>query len=259
MYFAFIDESESPKDSQQPQRFGFDTFFVGCLLANSAQAAEIDCGFADILTSAHTRHGVPRDAEFHGHCMFQYTEDWECLKGKHGVAIGIYKAIMKVIVDSGARLFIRGIQEEQLKRRYGIWAHDPHQLALQYCLERVNYYAESNDIDKFKVMADRVSDPAAQEGVMKRYQLLGATEGYVSSDLARIRFPFMWEDSKSLSGLQAIDTALFITARAARIDKNKPLSKSDKAVMKVFQVLKPCLHPSSGISYLEDRKSYSLF
>ena len=107
---------------------------------------------------------------------------------------------MKVISDSGATIIIRGVQEEQLKLRYGKWAHDPHRLALQYCLERANFFAEANNIDELQIMADRVSDPDAQEGVMQRYKLLGFTEGYVSSDLARIRFPFRWEDSKGLYG-----------------------------------------------------------
>lgn len=258
MHYAFIDESESPKDSQRPQRFGYGTFFVGCLIADMSQAAEIDCGFADILESVHDRYNVPVDAEFHGHCMFQYKDDWECLKGKHGVAMGIYKSLMGVIKDSGAKIIIRGIQEEQLKMRYGKWAHDPHQLALQYCLERANFYAEASGIDEIQVMADRVSDPAAQEGIMQKYKLLGATEGYVSSDLARIRFPFIWEDSKGLTGLQAIDTALFIITRASRIDRRNALSKGDKAVKKIANILDPCLHPSSGISYLYDRKSYYL-
>lgn len=54
------------------------------------------------------------------------------------------------------------------------------------------------------VMADKVADQAAQAGRIARYQLIGNTEGYFPSDLARITMPFQWEDSRTLYGLQMI-------------------------------------------------------
>lgn len=55
------------------------------------------------------------------------------------------------------------------------------------------------------VMADKVADQAAQASRIARYQLIGNTEGYFPSDLARITMPFQWEDSRTLYGLQVID------------------------------------------------------
>lgn len=54
------------------------------------------------------------------------------------------------------------------------------------------------------VMADKVADQAAQASRIARYQLIGNTEGYFPSDLARITMPFQWEDSRTLYGLQMI-------------------------------------------------------
>lgn len=55
------------------------------------------------------------------------------------------------------------------------------------------------------VMADKVADQAAQASRIAHYQLIGNTEGYFPSDLARITMPFQWEDSRTLYGLQVID------------------------------------------------------
>ena len=55
------------------------------------------------------------------------------------------------------------------------------------------------------VMADKVADQAAQASRIARYQLIGNTEGYFPSDLARITMFFQREDSRTLYGLQVID------------------------------------------------------
>ena len=80
----------------------------------------------------------------------------------------------------------------------------------------------------------------------------------VGSDLAHIDFPFRWEDSRKYFGLQAIDTALFILNRAVRLNRDDMSSKGDREVLKTAQILLPHLHRSSGISYLQNRKSYYL-
>lgn len=84
-----------------------------------------------------------------------------------------------------------------------VHAHSSHQVSLQHCLERVNVIAEQ-ECDDVSVMADKVADQAAQAGRIARYQLIGNTEGYFPSDLARITMPFQWEDSRTLYGLQMI-------------------------------------------------------
>lgn len=122
----------------------------------------------------------------------------------------------------------------------------------------VNFYAESEGIQNIQIVADKVSDPAAHEGMLERYKLLGATEGYMNSDFAHIDFPFRWEDSRQHFGLQAIDTALFILNRAARLNRNDVSSKGDREVLKTAQILLPNLHRSSRISYLQNRESYYL-
>jgi hypothetical protein len=62
-------------------------------------------------------------------------------------------------------------------------------------------------------------------------------QGYFPSDLARIKMPFQWEDSRVLYGLQMIDMALFMCGCASGIDSAKKLN--DKAVLKIVDVIRP--------------------
>ncbi|WEV69138.1 DUF3800 domain-containing protein [Bifidobacterium sp. ESL0775] len=254
MYYAFIDESESPHGVGNPEPSGYGIYYIGCLLVDEAQLSYINNAFVSILQRVNQQFGIALDAEFHGQCMFQYKEDWKPLKGKHRASVAIYKALMRAIAGSGAKLFVRGIHKRQLVLRYGMRSYNPHAFALQFCLERVNYYAETENIKQIEVVADKVGDPAAQEGRLLQYKTMSMAEGYISSPLDKINFPFHWEDSKAHFGLQAIDTALFILNRAARLNRENMVSKGDREVLKIAQILIPVLHRTSGISYLSEGK-----
>lgn len=107
--------------------------------------------------------------------------------------------------------------------------------------------------DDVSVIADKVADRTAQEGQIARYQLIGNTEGYFSSDLARIVLPFQWEDSRTRYGLQMIDMALFICGRAGGIGEAATLTAGDKAVLKIVDVIRPAITPQSAVWYPMER------
>jgi hypothetical protein len=180
--------------------------------------------------------------------MFQYKDDWKCMKGLHRQSSGIYRAALRILADSGAKLIIRGVHVGQLLDRYGAHAHSPHQVALQHCLERINMIAEQEH-DDVSIMADKVADQQAQEGQIARYQLQGNTEGWFPSDLARITMPFLWEDSRMMFGLQMIDIALFMCGRAGSITRRGDLTAGDKAVLKVIDIIHPIIAPQSAVWY----------
>lgn len=82
-------------------------------------------------------------------------------------------------------------------------------------------------------------------------------QGYFPSDLARIKMPFQWEDSRVLYGLQMIDMALFMCGCASGIDNAKKLNDGDKAVLKIVDVIRPAIMPQSAVWYpLEKRTDY---
>lgn len=94
----------------------------------------------------------------------------------------------------------------------------------------------------------------AQEGRITRYQLLGNTEGWFPSDLARITMPFCWEDSRTLYGLQMIDMALFMCGRAGTIGGDGTTSNAgDRAVLRTVDLILPALTPSSAVWYPMER------
>ncbi|BDR54361.1 hypothetical protein KIMH_04720 [Bombiscardovia apis] len=161
---------------------------------------------------------------------------------------------MKIVAASGAQLIVYGVHKQELHRAFGVHAHSPHTLALQYCLERVNYYAETQNILDVHVITDKVDDPNAHEAMMHQYKLSGATQGYFQSDFAHIVFPFKWEDSRHSFGLQAVDMALYMLNRAARINRDD-MSTGDKQVMKIVRTLSPNIQRSSKVAYLQERKS----
>ena len=92
-----------------------------------------------------------------------------------------------------------------------------------------------------------MADQAAQAGRIARYQLIGNTEGYFPSDLARITMPFQWEDSRTLYGLQVIYMALFMCGRAGSIDGSKKLNDGDKAVLRIVDIIHPAITPQSAV------------
>ena len=82
-------------------------------------------------------------------------------------------------------------------------------------------------------------------------------QGYFPSDLARIKMPFQWEDSRMLYGLQMIDMALFMCGRASGIDSAKKLNDGDKAMLKIVDVIRPAIMPQSAVWYpMEKRTDY---
>lgn len=64
---------------------------------------------------------------------------------------------------------------------------------------------------------------------------------------------------RHFAGLQAIDTALYMINRAARIDRSHLENRGDREVLKTVQIILPSMTATSGISHLMERKSYYLF
>lgn len=235
MLTAYIDESHSPVD----RKIGGDIYYIGALIVDEQQKKFIEQELAKLKESVIKKFNVPKNVEFHGHCMFQFKGDWECMNGLYTQSTGIYRSAMRILAKSCAKVIIRGVAATELKQRYKERAHTPHDVALQYCLERVNFIAELYKTD-ITIVADKVADPEAHEGRIKQYQKNGNTEGFYDSNLSHIVMPFHWEDSRQYFGLQMIDMALFIASRAAMIDKSlesSQLSRGDKAVLKTAHII----------------------
>lgn len=249
MLKAYIDESYTPPATEGTGGI----YYVGCLLVNEQQDEYIRQGLQALRESVSGRFGVPQNAEFHGYCMFQYKDDWKCMKGLHAQAHGIYKAAMRILAESHAILIIRGIDVTQGEQVYGWSIRDVYSLALHQCLARVNFIGELEN-EEIVVVADKVEDAAAQEGRIRLIQENTRSEVYGRRALANIDFPFHWEDSREFLGLQMVDMALFMSARAASVKVvDNSLSKSTKAVLATANLIKENIR-HSGVLFSHEQK-----
>ncbi|OTA26991.1 hypothetical protein B9G54_02890 [Alloscardovia macacae] len=249
MLKAYIDESYTLPSVRGARGI----YYVGSLLVDEQQDEYINRELSALRENVHRKFGIPQDAEFHGHCMFHYKDDWECMYGLHKQTHGIYKAAMRILADSGGILTFRGIRIEQGNEEYQWKVREAHGLALQHCLDRINFIGESLQED-ILIIADKVEDAAAQEGRIRYIQENASHEEYEKRALANILFPFHWEDSREFVGLQMVDMALFISARAASAEaKGNDKSQGDKAVLATANIIKSNIR-NSGVVFAEKQK-----
>lgn len=223
---AYIDESYVANGN----------YYVGVLLVDPNASSHIRNGLDSLAKFAAARHGIPDTCEFHGHSLFQMQDDWSALRNKPNTAASLYNAALKVIASSNGLLFFHGVDTAKLRLAYQK-PHDPHIIALQYVLERVQEYAVKHDV-RINVIADQVHDQYHHEQRIKLFQQVG-TMGYKRSKLERINLPFDWSDSRSHRNLQAIDLAVFIHRRKfAHVETNQ---LSAQAVAKLNSTIDPII------------------
>jgi hypothetical protein len=212
MLHAYIDESYSES--------GF--YYVGVLVVDPQAGSLIRTAFDGIARRVAKDHGVPDDAELHGHALFHGRDDWTALKGKPKVAIGVYRAALRAIHESGGHLFFHGLDTVRQRAKY-INPYPPHVVALQFALEEVHTFAAKQG-RRVRVFADQVPDQEHHEARISGYQKVGSI-GYKKSFLESIDFPFEWCDSRQHRNLQAVDMATFICRRSSTHEETSALGK----------------------------------
>lgn len=214
MLFAFIDESYTD-----------ERYYIGALLVSVDDIGEL----AQALHAASdyaAGFGVPIETEFHGHRIMTGRDGWEAVRGKARAAGMIYRRALQQIAQLRARLYIEGVDIARLNARYR-YPDPPHLVALRHVLEDVNSAATMLG-EEVIVICDNVTDSDAHQRRFGQYQKAG-TPGFRSSKLGRIE-QFMFADSASSPGLQAIDLAIYlhrrIDAHATGSDKARALALS---------------------------------
>lgn len=114
MLTAYIDESHSPVD----RKIGGDIYYIGALIVDDQQKEFIEQELAKLKENVIQKFNVPSNVEFHGHCMFHFKDDWECMNGLYAQSTGIYKSAMRILAESCAKVIIRGVAATELKQRY---------------------------------------------------------------------------------------------------------------------------------------------
>ncbi|WP_230670834.1 DUF3800 domain-containing protein [Rathayibacter sp. Leaf248] len=231
---AFLDESY----------FKNDVHIVGALVLTSDQIHVVDTALNDIIWETSRVHPqVPLDIEFHGQNLFQRHQDWTCLRNpvdQPKLAFAIYRRALSRIVQAGGIWIIGGIQQiDRLARRGYPEPWPPHQIALQFTLERVHDYAASVG-EQVRIVCDEVPDQAHHEQRMQQFRLAGRTPGWEPRTLSTIEPDWTWTDSRHHRSLQAIDMLTYVYLRKRFVPGGDERVKAE--VVKMRDIIHPHLH-----------------
>jgi hypothetical protein len=219
---AFIDESYEVGG----------VYYQGALVVTVDQALAIRREL-DTIASELLEFGLAPDLEFHGAEIFQATSEWRKLREKPDHRVFVYRQVLRALEMIGGTYLFQGIDTQLHRAQYGERAHHPHQLSLQYLLERVNRIGlDSNRV--ITLIADKVPDQASHEAQMRRFQVEG-TPGWNRSQYSRIGFPIVWRDSKEMRSLQAIDMATYMVRRHREHEEKH--AKRAREVMNLYTLI----------------------
>lgn len=228
--YAYVDESYIEGD----------VYLIGVLVLTAHQNRMLGLALDKIVFETNKRHShVPMGIEFHGQQLFQRSREWACLRQTPQVAFSIYRAAVGKICASGGVWIVGGVRRiDRLAQRYTN-PTPPHEIALQYALERVHDYASSQD-EKVVITADQVPDAAHHQARINQFQARGRTPGYNPRDLSTILPDFRWEDSRAHRALQAVDMLTYVYLRKRFVQNAHP--RPTREVAKLSDLARPFLH-----------------
>lgn len=228
MLVAFIDESYPDLK---------DKYFVSAVVVDMVALFDLNRGFRDVVSYASNAFGVDPAAELHGHEIMQQRKHWRPMAGKIRGAVKVYKKGLTAIADSGAKVFLEGVDVTRLHQRYSR-PDDPHEIALRHVLERVDDYAKARD-RKVLVVADVVPGQANHAAIIELFSKVG-TPGYRSSMLEQVIHPVRFDDSSLHYGLQAADLTVYLYRRMKCVQETS--AAAEKSVGEMWSTLLPSLY-----------------
>lgn len=199
MHYLFVDES-----------YEKDCYYMGGVLVNQRQLQALQNRLDQLATSIQQRNQWPTSPEFHGHALMNGLEDWQSLSGKYGACISIYQKVLHAIQNSGAHVFIEGVDVNRLNARYK-YPESPHELTLRHLLERVNEECALRG-EKFHVIADTVPREEDFKRSIQQFTT-SKTPGFRSQQLHCIEGDIVFKDSREHRGIQATDMCTYIIRR----------------------------------------------
>ena len=143
MYQLFVDES-----------YQKGHYYVAGVLVDEKQCETLVTRLDELADGLRERNGWLVSPEFHGHALMNGLDDWKSLNGNFGACVSIYQKVLHAIQNSGARVYLEGVDVNRLNARYK-YPDSPHEVALRHTLERVNEYCARNG-EMCKVIADMV-------------------------------------------------------------------------------------------------------
>lgn len=227
--FAYLDESATPKKRE---------YMFGVLLVDEHQLNSIE---TDMDQQGRLVHEwcdeIPRDAEFHGYDLFHREGPWSQLTV--GQSIKLCTNIAKIVGQSGARYFVRGVDTTRLTARYGVNAYPPHEVAMANALEEIEKQMRENFNDE-RVLVFADEHHTAPEGRTNlRLARDRRVKGKINVTLDHVADTIYFGPSHHSRLLQAVDMATFLYQRNRFHSESHPDAR--KAMERITRALAPAL------------------
>lgn len=213
-----------------------DYFYTAGVLVDEYQEARLIERLDYLAESLQHRYQWPESPEFHGHSLMNGLDDWEDFRGRYGSCISTYQKVMHAIQNSGARVYLEGVDVKRLHARYR-YPDSPYEITLRHLLERINDYC-SVKASTFKVIADNVPRQEIYNSAIQRYTILD-TPGYRHQKLTCLDGDIEFIDSRDSRGIQAADMTVYMLQRFLENDSASPESK--RAIRRLKRALGPAL------------------
>lgn len=227
---AYIDESERDEDF----------YFLGAIIVTPQQSEALVTGFGALLQKFNPTFAelVP-DIELHGSAIMRGAEaPWRDLPFRLRQAV--FRDALQVIVRSGARCYIEGIDRKKHQAKGYATTLDSRELAFGYLLERVNEVCLRLE-KSAQLVADNHHTAAQSHTQFAKYQVSG-TIGYRSSNLAKLVGPIRFADSRQEACLQAADLITYLFNRCQTVTEQH--AKTAAAKHELWRIIEPaCVWP----------------
>ncbi len=225
MLKLFIDES-----------YQRDHYYVAGVLVNEKQESILIERLDSLADHAQARNHWEHSPEFHGHALMNGLDDWTDLREHFGACITIYQSVMHAIQNSGAKVFLEGVDVRRLNARYR-YPQSPHEVTLRHLLERVNEYCASSG-NRCQVIADTVPGQDEFNESIQWFTEI-ETPGFRSQRLLCVEGNIHFVDSRTSRGIQAADMAVYILRRHR--EENHGSKSAARATRRLMKALGPAL------------------
>jgi len=182
--------------------------------------------------------GISPGIEYHGHSIMSAAKGWEALAGNYGAKIAIYKDVLRRISRTRGTLIIQGVDIKLLKNRYS-HPQPPHEITHKNLMDAIDRCAESMR-DSVIIYSDQIETEERLNNLFTLYQLR-STGGPFPRLLTNI-ISVEYVESHQHSGIQIADLCVFLYRRMNDHQESNP--KTAKEVQKMWQILKPRIHPN---------------
>lgn len=200
MLHAFVDESE--RDDTH--------YFLGALVLNDGQLHTLRVALDGIMAKHTATFPALAGAELHGSTMMRAEEEpWRSVPLR--IRFRIFEETMQAVFDSGARVYVEGVNIlRQIARGYPTIT-PARELAFSHLFERINDCCHSSE-PQVRVVADEHHTAQISRSNFNRYRMAG-TYGYRSSRLPNVHPQIEFIQSHTDRALQAADLVTYLFNR----------------------------------------------